>query len=90
MGINKFDSYKLRVSEKAARVLDKLPEPIFGRIKAAIENLAKNPFPSGAKRLAIWPGFRIRVGDYRVLYEADTKKRLIIIYRLGHRKDVYR
>lgn len=90
MGINKFDSYELKISQKAVKELNRLPEPIFSRIGSAIESLVKNPFPSGSKRLVSWPGFRIRIGDYRVLYEVNTRKKLIIIYRVGHRKDVYR
>ena len=81
---------EIKISQRAVRELNKLPEPIFSKIGAAIENLAKNPFPLGAKRLVSWPGFRIRVGDYRILYEVDTKKKLIIVYRVGQRKDVYR
>jgi len=81
---------EIRISEKAARELDRIPEPIFTKIKEKIENLSKNPQPASAKRLTVWPGFRIRVGDYRLLYEIDQKHNRIIVYRIKHRKDVYR
>ena len=81
---------EIRISEKAARELDRIPEPIFTKIKEKIENLSRNPQPASAKRLTVWPGFRIRVGDYRLLYEIDQKHNRIIVYRIRHRKDVYR
>ena len=81
---------EIRISEKAAKELDRIPEPIFSKIKEKIEGLGRNPQPASAKRLTTWPGFRIRVGDYRLLYEIDKKRNKIIIYRIRHRKDVYR
>lgn len=81
---------EIRISEKAAKELDRIPEPIFSKIKEQIEKLGKNPQAIGAKRLATWPGFRIKVGDYRLLYEIDQKRNRIIIYRIRHRKDIYR
>jgi mRNA interferase RelE/StbE len=81
---------EIRISEKAAKELDRIPEPVFGKIKEKIQKLGQNPQPAGAKRLAAWPGFRIRVGDYRLLYEIDQKHNRIIVYRIRHRKDVYR
>lgn len=81
---------EIRISEKAAKDLDKIPEPIFERIKERIESLSQNPQPAGAKRLTAWPGLRVRVGDYRILYEVDQKHNRVVIYRIRHRKDVYR
>lgn len=81
---------EIRISEKAAKDLDRIPEPIFTKIKEKIENLNRNPQPASAKRLTVWPGFRIRVGDYRLLYEIDQKHNRIIVYRIRHRKDAYR
>ena len=81
---------EIRISEKAAKELDRIPEPVFCKIKEKIQELGQNSQPSGAKRLTTWPGFRIRVGDYRLLYEIDQKHNRIIVYRIRHRKDVYR
>ncbi len=52
--------------------------------------LAENPRPDGAKKLKGETGYRIRVGNYRVLYEIDDAAQLVIIYRVKHRRDVYR
>jgi mRNA interferase RelE/StbE len=52
--------------------------------------LENNPFPAGCKKLKNRDGFRIRVGDYRVLYFADTKSKKIVVGAIGHRRDVYR
>ena len=60
------------------------------RISKAILALEKNPFPSGCKKLKNRDGFRIRVGDYRVLFFADAKRKKIIIGSIGHRREVYR
>jgi mRNA interferase RelE/StbE len=60
------------------------------RISKAILALENNPFPSGCKKLKNQDGFRIRVGDYRVLYLADTKLKKIIVGSIGHRREVYR
>ncbi len=81
---------EIRISEKAAKELDRIPEPIFSKIKEKIESLSGNPQPTSAKRLTTWPGFKIRVGDCRILYEINRKHNRIIIYRIRRRKDVYR
>lgn len=78
------------ISRKAFKELDRIPEPIFSRLRKKIRQLAVNSRPPGVKRLVNWPGFRIRFGDYRILYEVDSQKKVIIIYRVAHRKDAYR
>ena len=60
------------------------------RISRAILSLEKNPFPSGCKKLKNRDGFRIRVGDYRVLYLVDVKLKQIVVGSIGHRREVYR
>jgi mRNA interferase RelE/StbE len=69
----------------------KMPRDILRRIDAAIIALARNPRPPGAKKLRAQDDrYRIRVGDYRVIYEVDDAQLLILIVDVGHRKDVYR
>ena len=61
------------------------------RLVAAIENLAENPYPSGAKKLEGGDGeMRIRVGDYRTIYEVDGDVLLLLVLKIGDRKEVYR
>ncbi|MGO8944488.1 MAG: type II toxin-antitoxin system RelE family toxin [Syntrophobacteraceae bacterium] len=62
----------------------------LGRIMAEIRSLSKTPFPPGCKKLkGSRASYRLRVGDYRILYEVDTETRTVIVYRIRHRKDVY-
>ncbi len=60
------------------------------RVSKAILALEKNPFPPGCKKLKNRDGFRIRKGDYRVLYLADPKLKQIVIGSIAHRREVYR
>jgi mRNA interferase RelE/StbE len=60
------------------------------RVSKAILALEENPFPHGCKKLKNRDGFRIRIGDYRVLYFADAKAKQIVIGVIGHRREVYR
>jgi mRNA interferase RelE/StbE len=69
----------------------KMPRDLLRRIDATIIALARNPRPPGAKKLRGQDDrYRIRVGDYRVIYEVDDAQLLILIVEVGHRKDVYR
>jgi mRNA interferase RelE/StbE len=60
------------------------------RINAAIDRLSTDPRPEGAVKLAGRNDFRIRVGDYRIVYAVDDDERLVIIARIAHRREVYR
>ena len=63
---------------------------VADRIAAAIDGLAINPRPTGTAKLAGRGDFRIRVGDYRIVYAVDDAERIVIIARIAHRRDVYR
>ncbi|MCC7187376.1 MAG: type II toxin-antitoxin system RelE/ParE family toxin [Anaerolineales bacterium] len=68
-----------------------MPRQMIVRVVAAIRELADNPYPQGVKKLAGFDRtFRIRVGDYRVLYDIYENRLVIEIIRIRHRKDVYR
>lgn len=81
---------EIQISKKAIKELDRIPEPIFSNLRKKIEDLAQNPTPANSRRLVNWPGYRLRVGDYRILYGVFNQKKIILIYRVAHRKDVYR
>jgi len=75
----------------ARRQLAKLAHPTQKRISRAIDALAHQPRPRGAKQLAgALPVWRIRVGDYRVLYQIHDDRLLVLVIAVGHRRDVYR
>jgi mRNA interferase RelE/StbE len=81
--------YSIDFSRKAQKKLDKLSDVIANPILSAIGDLAENPRPKGYKKLKGRPGYRIRVGDYRVIYEIFNEILLIDVVDLGHRKDIY-
>lgn len=84
-------TYQIEWKESAQKELRKLPHPVVGRIITAVDALAENPFPSGVVKLAgAEHSFRIRVGDYRVIYTVEKAVLTIQIVRVRHRRDVYR
>ena len=84
------DLYEVRVEERVVKELRRYRRDISLRLICAIESLSSNPRPRGARKLVDQPGWRIRVGDYRVLFEVDDASRVVTVYRAGHRSDVYR
>lgn len=85
------EPYSIQFRPHAERDLRKLAQPIQRRIAAAIDALAKNPRPPGAEKLSGGAEYyRIRVGDYRILYEIEDAVLVILVIRIGHRRDVYR
>ena len=83
-------SWQIDIARDARKELAGLHPQMQLRISKAILALEKNPFPSGCKKLKNRDGFRIRVGDYRVLFFADAKLKKIVIGSIGHRREVYR
>ncbi len=82
--------YSVRLTKKAAKQLDKLSDQIASPILDAITQLASNPRPQGHKKLKGRNAYRIRQGNYRVIYEIIDQQLIITIIAIGHRKDVYR
>ena len=83
-------AYKITIKKRAMKALEKINEPYYSKIKTAIYNLADNPRPSGVINLTNRKGYRIRVGNYRVIYDIDDKISLVDVDDLGHRKDIYK
>ena len=84
-------SYQIEIKSSASRELEKLPQQIIPRIVEAIKELAENPYSQGVKKLTGFDRtYRIRVGDYRILYNIYQDKLIIEIIRIRHRKDAYR
>lgn len=81
--------YELVFFKKVIKTLININEPYYSAIKEAIQNLAQNPRPFGYKKLKGKTTYRIRVGDYRVIY--DIKKEILVveIIDVGHRKNIY-
>ncbi len=81
--------YSLNFSKQAIRELERINEPYYSKIKQAITNLTINPRPHGFKKLKGRDGYRIRVGDYRIIYDIFDKVLLVDIINVGNRKNIY-
>ncbi len=83
-------TYRIEVAPRAIRQLRKLEPSARRRVQAAIELLAEQPRPSGAKKLVGGDGeWRVRTGDYRVVYEVRDDVLLVLVVAIGDRRDIY-
>ena len=83
-------TYRIALSPMAARQLGKLDAQVRRRIQAALDLLAEQPRPPSATRLVGGAGeWRVRTGDYRIVYEIEDEQLLILVLRIGHRREVY-
>ncbi|MES2267228.1 MAG: type II toxin-antitoxin system RelE/ParE family toxin [Bacteroidota bacterium] len=82
-------AYSITISKSAQKQLSKLQDDIADRIIDSIYDLANEPRPGGCKKLKGREAYRIRVGNYRVIYEIFDNILLIDIIAMGHRKDIY-
>jgi mRNA interferase RelE/StbE len=83
-------SYSLEIKRSAAKEISDLRKADCQRIVAKIQLLASNPRPNGCEKLSGAEKFRIRQGDYRILYEIDDSTKLVTIVKVGNRRQVYR
>jgi mRNA interferase RelE/StbE len=82
--------YSLEIKQSAQKELDALDDTLFTRIDRKILALAENPRPSGCKKLKGYKDqWRVRVGDWRVLYIIDDAAKLVSVMRVAHRREVY-
>ena len=81
--------YHIVIDRKAQKQLGKIPPPHFNRIIKAIHELADNPRPVGYIKLTGRPGYRIRIGDYRVIYNIEDKILTVFVIDIGNRKYIY-
>ena len=82
--------YEIFFNPKAEKQLDKLSNQVVKPILEAILSLSEDPRPSGCKKLIGRPAYRIRVQNYRVIYEVLDKVLLVEVIAIGHRKDIYK
>jgi len=82
--------FRLELETRALKEFKALPKERRELIGAVFDDLCRDPRPPGAKKLNGVDGWRVRKGDYRILYTIDEARRLVRVYRVGHRKDVYR
>jgi mRNA interferase RelE/StbE len=82
--------YKIEIKKSAVKEIFKLPAKDLKRILKEIELLSDNPRPFGAIKLSGDEKYRLRVGNYRILYQIFDNKLIVIVVKVGHRKDIYR
>jgi mRNA interferase RelE/StbE len=84
-------TYRIEVAPAAVRQLRKLDPAARRRIQAALELLGEQPRPTGAKKLVGGDSeWRVRTGDYRIIYEIHDEVLLVLVVAVGHRRDIYR
>lgn len=82
--------YTVIIKKTAQKELDSIPKKLQLRIRGAIDLLAANPFPPNSKKLIDREGYRIRTSDYRILYNVNDNDLMVLIVKIGHRRDIYR
>ena len=83
-------SYRLELETKALKEFRALPKDRRELIAAVFDDLQANPRPPGARKLSGVDGWRVRSGAYRILYTIEDASKRVRVYRVGHRREVYR
>lgn len=84
-------AYTIELTKTARKQFDRLPVAIQNKIEKKIDDLAQNPRPQGVVKLTHEDSlYRIRYGDYRVIYQIQDKALLILVIKIGHRREIYR
>lgn len=82
--------YEIELRRKAQRSWDKLPKDDFEAVIRAVKDLVNIPRPKGVEKIKSAGLWRIRQGDYRIVYSIDDSEKTVIILRIGHRREIYR
>ena len=83
-------NYSLFILPRAQKELAQLDSAAYARVRDAIHTLTQDPRPPGCRKLTGREGWRLRVGDFRVVYEIDDQQHRVTVLHIGHRRDVYR
>ena len=83
-------SYRIVVRRSASKEIEALPSKDRRRIVTRIQSLAVNPRPGGCEKLSGEEKYRLRQGDYRILYEISDRELIVAVVKVGNRRDVYR
>jgi len=81
--------YQLLIEKRVQKQLERIPEPDYSRVKKCILDLTKDPRPAGSKKLKGRNGYRIRQGNYRIIYDVNDHILTVYVLAAGHRKDIY-
>ncbi len=83
-------NYKILIKPSAKKELEKLPKKDLQKIVVKIKNLSSEPRPEGSEKLSADDKFRIRQGNYRIVYSIEDDKLIVLVVKIGHRRDIYR
>ncbi len=83
-------THRVTILRRAQKELAQLPGEAYDRVRDAIAGLAEDPRPPGYLKLTGRDGLRIRIGNYRVVFEIDDKEKVVTVLHVGHRRDIYR
>jgi mRNA interferase RelE/StbE len=83
-------SYRLLIKPSADKEIEALPKQDRRRIVAKITSLSRDPRPPGCEKLSGHDQYRLRQGNYRILYEIQDLNLIVVVVKVGHRRDVYR
>lgn len=83
-------NYKIEIKKSAIKEIENLPKKTLARVIEQIKTLSDDPRPNGCKKLSGDEKYRIRVGDYRILYLIEEKIITVFVVKIAHRKEVYR
>ncbi|WP_372655262.1 type II toxin-antitoxin system RelE/ParE family toxin [Halobacteriovorax sp.] len=84
-------NYKIEITSTAEKSLKKIPKKDLKKVVEAIQVLAISPFPSGCRKLKGEEDvYRVRQGNYRIIYEVIDNKLIVLVLKIGHRKDIYK
>ena len=82
--------YRIELRERVQHALDRLLKGDFNAVLSAVEKLADTPRPKGVEKIKNAGLWRIRQGDYRIVYDIDDSRKIVTILRIGHRREIYR
>jgi len=84
-------NYKIELSESVQKSLKRIPKKDVSKIIEKIQIIGINPFPEGCRKLKdLHDVYRVRQGKYRIIYEVYENKLIVIVLKIGHRKDIYK
>jgi mRNA interferase RelE/StbE len=83
-------TYRLVIAKQAKKTLEKLDARSLNRVRIALDLLAENPRPPKSLKLSGMDGYRVRVGDYRILYEIQDELIIVFVFRIAHQRDAYK
>jgi len=82
-------NYSIEIKKSAAKEIAKLQKPVLKRVLEKIQALASEPRPTGCKKLSGEEKYRVRVGDYRILYMIEDDVLIVYVVKVGHRRSIY-